>query len=253
MCSNQEMLVNDETNLSINDVSPIADEKKSEALDFIIKHAFRSGFGSLDKSELDAILFATLLKYSEKQRLTDLELSKFLKITQRRLKYLKEKVSVKYLQISRIQAIDEFVDKLKFAKKDTIYIDIPIRNVAVKNEIEGILDENEILLHTQLNEKIFRLRLDDLLELIIQFEVTGSDKFIARDIKRELIENLRKSQTEHQILKNDQELFADLKSNLAKSSIDIGLEILRMTIPGGGLAASIIEILMRNFGIVKNV
>ena len=132
------------------------------------------------------------MKYGDTNSLTDLELSKYLQITQRKIQNLKEKVSVKYLQISRKEAIAEFIDKIDKAKKDDIYIDIPIKNVAVKNEIEGILDENDILLHSQLNSKIFRVRIDDLIEIIILFESYGSKTDTDSDLKSEIISNIKK-------------------------------------------------------------
>lgn len=239
--------------------SPINNERKAEALDFILQNAFRSGFGSLNKTELDAILFATLMKYGNSNDLTDLEMSKYLQITQRRIQNLKERVSVKYLQISRSEAISEFIDKLDYAKKDEIYIDIPIRNVAVKNEIEGILDENNILLHSQLNSKIFRVRIDDLLELIIIFEANEKKSSTGDDFKKKIIDRIRTtngmlSEINQEIAyDNESQIYTNLKNKVLKSGIDVGLEIIKATIPAGGIAAAIIEKLITNFGNLRNV
>ena len=142
--------------------SPIINERKAEALDFIFENALKSGFGTLSKTELDAILFAAIMEYGDQSSTADLELSKYLRITQRRVQSLKENVSVKYKQLDQKEAIKFFVSRLEYAKKDEKYIDIPINNVAVRNEIEGMLDEYNILLHLQLNSKIFRVRIDDL-------------------------------------------------------------------------------------------
>jgi len=245
------------TNLTDN--SPINNDQKNEALDFILENAFRSGFGMLNKSELDSILFAALMKYVDKNSLTDLELSKYLQITQRKIQNLKEKVSVKYLQITREEAIEEFISKLESAKKDDIYIDIPIRNIAVKNEIEGILDENDILLHSQLNTKIFRVRIDDLLELSILLQANMEKETLSDDIRNQVIERLREQNSKFSDINQniltveDTEVFSDFKSKLLKSGVDAGLELIRNTIPGGGIAVVIIEKLMKNFGVLQNV
>ena len=45
----------------------------------------------------------------------------------------------KYKQLDQKEAIKFFVSRLEYAKKDEKYIDIPINNVAVRNEIEGML------------------------------------------------------------------------------------------------------------------
>ena len=241
------------------DNSPINNDKKNEALDFILENAFRSGFGTLNKSELDSILFAALMKYGDKNSLTDLELSKYLQITQRKIQNLKEKVSVKYLQITREEAIEEFISKLESAKKDDIYIDIPIRNIAVKNEIEGILDENDILLHSQLNTKIFRVRIDDLLELSILLQANMEKETHSDDIRNQVIERLREQNSklsdinQNILTAEDTEVVSDFKSKLLKSGVDAGLELIRNTIPGGGIAVVIIEKLMKNFGVLQNV
>lgn len=245
------------TNLTDN--SPINNDQKNEALDFILENAFRSGFGTLNKSELDSILFAALMKYGDKNSLTDLELSKYLQITQRKIQNLKEKVSVKYLQITREEAIEEFISKLESAKKDDIYIDIPIRNIAVKNEIEGILDENDILLHSQLNTKIFRVRIDDLLELSILLQANMEKETLSDDIRNQVIERLREQNSklsdinQNILTAEDTEVVSDFKSKLLKSGVDAGLELIRNTIPGGGIAVVIIEKLMKNFGVLQNV
>lgn len=239
--------------------SPIKNDQKIEALDFILENAFRSGFGTLNKSELDAILFAALMKYGDTNSLTDLELSKYLQITQRKIQNLKEKVSVKYLQISREEAIRDFISKLECAKKDDIYIDIPIRDISVKNEIEGILDENNILLHKQLNSKIFRIRMDDLLELAILFEAMKSENQSPSDIRNQIIEKLKErdgnlSEIDAKIsIAEENQIYSGFKDKLAKTSIDVGLELLKALVPGGGIAASIIEKLMKNFGVLQNV
>lgn len=241
------------------DKSLIKDDKKIEALDFILENVFRSGFGMLNKTELDVILFATVMKYGESDELTDLELSKKLQITQRKLQNLKEKVSVKYLQISKEDAIKEFINKLSHAKKDDIYIDVPIRNIAVKNEMEGILDENDILLHSQLNTKIFRVRLDDLLELIILLETIDNENVTINDIKIQIIEKLKTREgklleiNDEISLTEEDEIYPSFKNKLLKTSIDSGLELIKAFVPGGGVAATIIEKLIHNFGANQDV
>lgn len=237
---------------------PIKDDKKAEAFDFIIDNAFRSGFGTLSKTELDSILFAGLMKFGEKQDITNLELSKVLQITQRRIQNLRESVSVKYLQINAEEAIDEFIDKLEYAKRDDKYIDVPINDVAVKNEIEGILDKNNILLHSQLNPKIFRIRIDDLMEIIILFETIRDVNLKLEDIKQNIIEKVKASDDilldKYGIeFHNDDEIYPTLKDKLLKSGVDISLELIKLLIPGGGVAAIIIDKLMKNFGVLQNV
>lgn len=241
------------------DSSLIKNNRNSEALDFILENAFRSGFGTLSKTELDAILFAALMKYGDSNSLTDLELSKYLKITQKRVQNLKEMVSVKYIQITRIEAIEKFISKLEFAKKNDIYIDIPIRDVAVRNEMLGILDENDILLHSQLNTKIFRVRIDDLLELSILLQAISENESSSSDLRNQVIEKLKEQNymisdiNQNLITAEDSKVYSNFKEKLLKCSIDLGLELIKRILPVGGIAVVIIEKLIQNFGVPQNV
>ena len=234
--------------------SLIKKEKKQEALDFIFNNVFASGFGTLNKSEIDTILFATIMKYGD-NNISDLELSKKLGITQRRVQSLKEKISIKYLKpIKREKAIRYFVDQLGFAKKEDKYIDIPINDIAVKNEIEGLLDENHMLLHYQLNSKIFRLRIDDLLELVLLIESNKTRETLS-GLKEKIVDSIKKSEGAIKDLNitiecNDEnKIYHNLNQKIIKSGVDVGLAIIKATVPGGGIAVEIIEKLMANFGI----
>ena len=239
--------------------SPIINERKAEALDFIFENALKSGFGTLSKTELDAILFAAIMEYGDQSSTADLELSKYLRITQRRVQSLKENVSVKYKQLDQKEAIKFFVSRLEYAKKDEKYIDIPINNVAVRNEIEGMLDEYNILLHLQLNSKIFRVRIDDLLDLLLIIQAKYSDGETYDDLKNTVIESIINSEGKIKGLddsldyQNKQKIIPDFKKMILKSGIDIALSVMKETIPFGGVAADIIKKLMDNFGILQNV
>lgn len=229
---------------------PFKEKAKSEALNFILKNAFKSGFGTLSKSELDLILFAAIMKFGCDDY-TDLQLSKYLQITQRRISNLKEKVSVKYSLIDTKDAIKCFIEKLEFAKKSDTYIDVPIADVAVKNEIEGILDKYNLLLHSQLNQKIFRIRIDDLFELllILQSEDQSDIKYL--DLREIALSSLRKNtevlkKIEMEISTEDKKGHK-FKNKLLKSGVDIGLEVLKEIIPGGGVALKAVEILIEQF------
>lgn len=229
---------------------PIKEENKSAALEFILKNAFKSGFGTLNKSELDLILFAAIMKFGYDGD-TDLQLSKYLQITQRRISNLKEKVSVKYSLIDTKEAIRYFIEKLEFAKKSDTYIDVPIADVAVKNEVEGILDKYNLLLHSQLNQKIFRIRIDDLFELLLIFQSEEQSDIPYDDFREKVLSNL-KNNTE--VLKkimmevsSEGKIEHRFKNKLLKSGVDIGLEILKEVIPGGGIALKAVDILIKQF------
>ena len=215
---------------------------EKESLDFIFENCFKSGFGTLNKTEIDLILFAAILKFSEDVNHSDHKLSKYLQITQQRVRNLKEKASVKYLAMSREDAVDIFVEKCDMAKLDGSYIDVPVNDVAVKNEIEALLDELDILLHSQLNPKIFRIRIDDFLELIIQVEVMADPSVKKSSIEKRIIKKIKANAKSDNNLKEAIEgngcdiaslSAATLKSALVKGGFSFGVDLLASVVPGG--------------------
>ena len=223
-------------------VKIIKQNKESEALYFILTNFLKSGFGTLGKSEMDLILFTCFLKYSNQENLSDHALSKYLQITQQRIRNLREKASVKYLIIDRIDAITIFINKSKDAKIDDKYIDVPINDIAVKNEIEAILDEENILLHYQLNPKIFRIRIDDFLEMAIQFELIFSQEKSREIVEKKILDQVKslasKNDSLNKKLTTDKESLGQLtkttlKEALVKGGLSFGIDLLASLIPGG--------------------
>lgn len=235
--------------------NPILPGKEKEAIEFLFSNCFKSGFGTLSKSEIDLILFTTILKYSSHSNKTDYSLSKYLQITQNRIRSLKEKVSVKYLSISKEEAINIFVKNSEFAKIEDKYIDIPINDIAMKNELEAILDDKNILMHYQLNPKIFRIRIDDFLELIIQFELINSTGKKESDIEKRIINALKKiASSNEEVMKKvtcDGSSMADLtkttlKESLVKGGIAFGVDLIASLVPGGAFLSEPVKKLLLN-------
>lgn len=220
----------------------ISDGKEEQALKYILRNCFRSGFGTLSKTELDLILFTAILKFSDNANLTDYALSRYLQITQQRVRNLKEKASVKYIPITREEAIERFTEKAQSANLEDIYLDIPVFDVAVKNEIEAILEENNILLYSQLNPRIFRLRIDDFLELIILFEKEANPEKSRELVENEVISGIKKLLQQNEQfsakISTPKEKIGDvskltLKEALVKGGISFGIDLLASLVPGG--------------------
>ena len=175
----------------------IKENFKEEALHFILEEALKVGFGSLSKTDIEVVLFSTLLKFGDDRLKSDYELSKVLMITPRRVQSLKEKASLKYTKITRNEAIEYFLQKLSKARLNQRYVEIPIGDLAVKNELEALLDQYDILQHTQLNVKIFKLRIDDLFMMIslLGFNNQIDAKTIESDIRKDLKEKSKEIAT----------------------------------------------------------
>jgi hypothetical protein len=220
--------------------------KKSEALDFILSNSFRSGFGTLSKTELDLILFTAVSKYSGDKGDSEYELSKYLQITQQRIRNLKEKASVKYLAVNQKDAINKFIEKCEYAKIEDNYIDIPINDVSIKNEIEGMLDKAHILVHYQLNPKIFRMRVDDFFELTMLLEHSINPEVKMEDLEKKVVKAIKMKTKGHEKFKailNEQGsdlaqlTKSTLKQALVKGGFSFGIDLLASAIPGGAFLA----------------
>ena len=222
--------------------NPVSEGSEKEALKFIFSNCFKSGFGTLSKTEIDLILFCAVWQFSSLDDKSDYSLSKYLQITQQRVRNLKEKSSVKYIGFKREKAISIFSEKISFAKIHDIYFDIPINDIRVKNEVEAILGENDILLHTQLNPKIFRIRIDDFIEIAITIEKQAHKDVKIGDIEKGIV-NIIKERA-----KKDQDFAKKIqpkgkgienigketiKEAMVKGGISFGVDLLASIIPGG--------------------
>jgi hypothetical protein len=236
------------------DASPIPLDSAPVALQFILENAFRSGFGTLGKTELDLILFSALLQFGNQDSVSDYALSKYLQITQRRVRGLKERASVKYMKIEREHAIRVFVDRSAYARIDGVYLDVPLEEVAVKNEIEAILDENHGLVHYQINPKIFRVRIEDFLDLVAQLVSASETHRNPDDVLDEIVESLRQHAAEDD--ETRQRVEANVtsgplsKENLKQTLISGGLKtvigLVVNSLPGGPIFTTLVLPLLQN-------
>jgi hypothetical protein len=218
------------TNLSL--------DKKCELFDFILNEYLKGGFGSMNKSDIDVLVYAVLQK-SGMDKLSDYNTSIELGLTKQRVRALQEKYSVKYDVIEDKEAIKKFQEKLKHAKIEGSYIDIPIQDIALKNYLEAKLDDNNLLLQKQLNSNIFRLRSDDLLSFI---DILEPEKEVAKDVIEEIIKregSLTKEGIKIDVKKGD--VKTQLLTVLKNKGPKITVQILAGLIPGGTIASTVVS------------
>jgi hypothetical protein len=230
----------------------VVDGKERDFADFITHYLFKQGFGVLSKSEIDLLLFASILKFDNTLGKSDYELSKYFQISQARIRSLKEKLSVKYEVIDVSTAIDHFQEKLEFARIDDPFIEIPINDIAVRNALVSLLDESNILIKSELNPKNFKLRIEDLFELILVFErkLSKEEKVLSNE---DLIKSFAISlKQRHDLLeKLNISDFSEkdgylkiLKDGLKKVHVSMGIDFLVSLVPGGYLVSSPVKLIL---------
>ena len=204
------------TNHSLFDeLFPSYNDQRDKAFRFIIEETLKSGFGVMNKSEMDLIIFAALIEHSVAKDQSDYEMALLLKVTPQRIRSLKEKYSVKYQKLREEDMVNEFIEMCKSAKIDEKYVDIPVYNVATKNFIENILHKEKILLHSQLNSRIFRLRTDDLILLCVALEALLKDTD-SEEIKRNIITHIKNNQKNYNATMEGIDKISDFKDLMGK-------------------------------------
>lgn len=234
--------------ISQNAELSISPELREPALDFILSNYLKSGFGTLNKSEIDLIFFSALFQFADAENSSDYALSKHLHITQQRVRNLKEKASVKYLPFTLEQAVQVLTQKARHARIEDQYIDIPIYDVRVKTEIEALLEAHNMVMHTQLNPKIFRIRSEDFFELFLLIAAAENPQADMDDIRTQLEEHIRAElarradvQKRLSLPTDDAEGLAklDVKKALFKGGLKLGLDMLLALLPGGSIISSL--------------
>ena len=92
--------------------------------------------------------------------------------------------------------IDKFFEMCAHAKTAGKYIDIPVYDVAIKNLLENKLEEHNIVLHSQLNSKIFRLRAEDLIAITVALMSSYNNKN-SDETEKELLGYIKNNKSEY--------------------------------------------------------
>jgi hypothetical protein len=222
--------------------------KETEALNFIISEYMKIGYGSLTKSDIDLIFFTAFTKYCDIEDKSDYFLSKALKVTQSRIRSLKVRSELKYPFKNKDEIIKDFLDKAQYAKKDSsgTKISIPIYDPNIFIELERIIEVNNGYVEVQLNPKIFTIRNDQFIDLILSFLYIGKDKNERKKIEAEYLRKLKETASKEESLSkkiDPQKItsLSDLKNNIFGVGTDLMLEIIGKSIPGTGYACDLVK------------
>jgi hypothetical protein len=222
-------------------------QSKVLAFDFMLEEYFKAGFGTLGKSDLDLLFFSTLLKYARIEDKSDYALSKTLEITQTRVRNLKIKNCLKYAPLDRKSVEEVFIEKARYARleDDGKRISLPIYDPNLYIELENFIEKENGYVEAQLNPKIFTIRIDQFVGLLINFQAEKEGKNIDV-VKNEFLQQIRTTlKTEEKFgQKVDLESlasFKDVQKLLLEKGVDFGLELLLSTVPGGTFVKKLVQ------------
>ncbi len=221
--------------------------KKSNAFDFIIEEYFKLGFGTLNKSEIDLLFFSALLKYGDISDNSDYALSKLLQITQSRVRNLKVKDGLKYSPIDKLTVEKIFLEKAKSARveEDGKRISIPVYDPNIYLELENLIERENGYVEAQLNPKIFTIRIDQFVGLLISIQ-SESDKKKVEDLQKEYLKKIKEAAQKEDKFKDKIDTssitsFKDIQKLILEKGVDVGLDLILSAVPGGTFVKKLTE------------
>lgn len=219
-------------------------EKKAEAFDKIAKNYYQGNFGSMQKSDVDVLMFSLFIERildqseDDMNSYSDYTLAKQLGITQSRVSNLKQKKQLQY-------PYEKFDWKVslerccKSARADGGKIKINLRDINLYYELKNQIDESGGYVDTSLTRNLLIISPEDFFRLIEQIMSDDEKTQLQNQIKskysdnKELLEALEKEplskSIRSQIKDNTPEFLMNLLSDITPGVFGAALKILKTT------------------------
>lgn len=226
------------------------DATKAKAFDEIAKQYYFCNFGTMQKSDIDVLLFSLyvdqILNQTEENMDTysDYTLSKYLGITQSRISTLKVKKELKY-PYPDFDWKESFLRVLENARYENgkIKVHIPDKNLylEVKNAIEckkGYID-------VSLNTHLLQVPPEYFIDLVLEISDDENKEKMKKDFIKELNEKYHNTQKleENFESKSIGEL---IKDNIINIDPDDICDLIKSCIPGiGGITICMLKIVLK--------
>lgn len=237
-------------NLQYNDL--FDDSAKIKAFDLIAQNFYFKNFGSMQKSDIDTLMFSIFIEQILKQSednlnsYSDYVLSKMLGISQTRISNLKIKKELKY-PYNGFDWKKAFLRILGNARFEGGKIKMYIPDTNLYLEIKNAIEMKGDYVDVTLNSKLLQVSPECFLDLVVEisdYENMEGDKQIKDEVRRIIKSHLERNQTDVKFL--EQESFSkQLKQNGLKLSGIIISEIISSLVPvvGKGLGEGLCKIL----------
>ena len=154
----------------------------------LVKFYFEPSFGSRNKSDIDLMMFKIYYAGLNGKGTSDIEISRDLKITQAKVRSLKNRLRLVYLQESD-KNLDYYLEKLFATTKDIHYdektnkIEITVLDSILYENLKDKLEENGASLYITLNPKLFSITADQFVEFALDKLNAGQKKEIQKQLK----------------------------------------------------------------------
>ena len=223
-------------------VSFTSDFFKERVFDKISNEYFCKNFGFLGKADFKLLLFSEYLEYCMNNGFPydDYTLSKYLGITQSRVRSLKERKQLKY-PIEEDYWKKSFASDIKNAKydKEKNRIVIPIEDINVIIEVRHCIEKLGWYDEFQLNRKLLVISKECLTDLCAQL---NKDNIFTADAKKQI---KKLSKVDGAVEEFAKDFSKDGLKNLAKkASTQLFCDVMKL-LPFGGTAKIIVNELIR--------
>ncbi len=206
-------------------------KRKAKAFDMLADAYYMGNFGSMQKSDIDLIMFSNYLEAvldqcgNDSAQCSDYNLSKYLGITQNRIRTLKERKQLKY-PYERFDWKKSFLEICKNARYSDGKIIINIMDVNVYLELKNAIESAGGYVDTQISQSTLKIRLEYFVDLMMLL-CEENDR---RKVQKEMKEYLRKEDID--VAKFEEEGFGTTVFNCAKSkAIDVCCDALNKVCP----------------------
>lgn len=172
---------------------------KAEAFDKIAEKFYDSNFGTINKNDMEVLMFSLYIERILEKDNTDFKaysdytLSKELGITQAKVSNLKVRKELQY-PYEKFKWQDSFKLVLKNAiyENGRIKILIPDRNLYL--EIKNAIEENDGFIEITLTSNLLQVRLSYFLDLLLLVDEEIDQKKVKKDLRKKILEDEGKAQ-----------------------------------------------------------
>lgn len=182
-----------------------SEEEKIQFFDELINKYYNKNFGSLNKSEVDTLMFHFFMKHlidSQKDPekntidysiISDYRISKQLGITQQQVRNLKNKSHLIYpIDFDWKKSLANLIDNAKYdSDKKYVYLNIP--DPALFNDIQNYVEENGGYLDIKLNRKVLAVRVEFFLQIAIELESENNKNLVIEHLKKQFKEQSKEN------------------------------------------------------------